>query len=380
MKKNVVLIRNAQRYDFGGGERFPVFLAKVLQEQGYHPVVVSRSEAVRKFSVENQIEALKGWWWSHQNWSGARVLLTAIYVVWQAVLVLYYLAVFMKLQPLVVHIQSKDDFISGTIAAKIIGARVIWTDHADLKHVWQNVRIWYKNPTGKLVYFAALLADSITLVSKSEERLICQNISQKSRLLPKMRVIYNGAFDAKTGLVRGQKVIYASASRLVSDKGIRELIEAFLVVSGAHENCELWLIGDGRERETFVASARNHPAIKFLGQQADPLEYLRQSTVFVHPTYHEGFSMALVEASMLGLPIIATNVGGNPEIIVDHETGLLVTPKDTTSLQAAMELLYEDASLRQKLGQNARAEYEKRFNFRSIAVNEFIPLYEGVSL
>ena len=73
------------------------------------------------------------------------------YILWQLLLTIYYAIQFSRFKADVVHLQSKDDFIAGSIAGKLVGAKVIWTDHADLKHVWKNLCVKYKNPTGKLL-------------------------------------------------------------------------------------------------------------------------------------------------------------------------------------------------------------------------------------
>ena len=137
------------------------------------------------------------------------------------------------------------------------------------------------------------------------------------------------------------------------------------------------LLGDGPEAEKFKTYAKDNQKITFLGHQNNPFTYISNADVFVHPTYHEGFSVALVEASMLSRPIIATSVGGNVEIIHDHKTGLLIPPKDVPALYAAMKLLYEDKELRQSIAKNARIQYEKRFQFDQTVKEGFIPLYEG---
>lgn len=377
MKKNIVLIRNAQPYDFGGGERFPVFVSQVLKKQGYNPTIVSRSDSLRKFAGQQGAQTVKGWWWRHQNWSGVWALLFPIYFVWQIVLSFYYVFLFIRLRPRVIHIQSKDDFIAATIAGKLLARRVIWTDHADLKHIWRNVRVWYKNPVGKLVYVCAQLADSITVVSKSERSLVLKNVGSQTRIAKKLRVIYNGAFDHYTSKDASDRFVYICTSRLVTDKGIGELIEAFLAISPKQKDAELWIVGEGRERTKFEELAGNNKRVRFLGQQSDPLSLLRKASVFVHPTHHEGFSLAVVEASMMGLPIIATRVGGNPEIIFDQKTGLLVEPRDTASLATAMTKLYKSQGLRNKLGAAARKQYVAKFNFEDIVIKKFIPLYEG---
>jgi len=381
MNKNIVLIRNAQPYDFGGGERFPVFVAKALKSEGFTPTVISRSDSLLRFADENSVATIKGWWWAHQQWSGRWVLLFPVYFLWQVILFFYYLALFIRLNPSVVHIQSKDDFIAGTFAAKLLSRRVIWTDHADLKHVWLNVARWFRNPVGKLVYSMALHTDTISVVSESEKRAVLSNLNPSSKVAQKLKVVYNGAFDQYVSrpIQQQQSFVYTCVSRLVTDKGIGELIQAFLKVQEKHSDTVLWLIGDGRERKKFENAANNNDSIIFHGQQADPVQFLAQSNVFVHPTYHEGFSLALVEASMMKLPIIATNVGGNPEIIIDNETGLLVPEKDVTALTEAMIKLREDAELRTKLSEHARTQYIALFKFEDIVKNVFIPLYKGTT-
>ncbi|HEX6416338.1 MAG TPA: glycosyltransferase family 4 protein [Candidatus Saccharimonadales bacterium] len=378
-KKPVIIIRNAKSYDFGGGERFPVFLAETLAKNEMTPIVVSRSKKLLDFANDRSVPSVRGWWWSNQNWSGARVLLFPIYLLWQVVLFFWYLQLFIRKKPMAVHIQSKDDFIAATFAGKLAGARVIWTDHADLKHIWLNVRTWYKNPVGKLVHFAARFADAITMVSQSEKTLVTGHI-KNTGVLNKIRVVYNGVEDESALYADQNKepdFTFCVASRLVTDKGINEVIEAFTMLQKNTPNVKLWLMGDGPEADTFKDKTAGNEQIIFLGHQKRPLEYMARAHVFVHPTYHEGFSVALVEASMLGLPIIATSVGGNTEIIINETTGLLVPAKDSQALRRVMARLYEDAKLRSKLGSSAREQYLGQFVFSNIVSSEFIPLYKG---
>lgn len=375
-KRIAIIIRNAYQHDFGGGERFPVFLAEEVAKHGFHSVVVSRSKKLVKFAESKRLTTVKGWWWSRQNWSGKRALLSPIYFLWQIVLFFYYVQLFVRLRPAVVHAQSKDDFIAATFAGRLAGARVIWTDHADLKHVWQNIGVWYKNPIGKLVHFAARFAHAITLVSKSEQSFVAAHLKNDDPVAKKLTVVYNGAFDVLANYTapKRKKFTFVAASRLVTDKGIGELITAF---SGIKSPAQLLLLGDGPEAEKFKQQAGDNKDIIFAGHQNDPFSAIATSHVFVHPTYHEGFSVALVEATMLSMPIIATSVGGNVEIIKDGETGLLVPAKDSSALQEAMERLAKDATLRDTLGQNARKQFVSKFDFTHIVAHDFIPLYKG---
>ena len=108
----------------------------------------------------------------------------------------------------------------------------------------------------------------------------------------------------------------------------------------------------------------------------DVAEKLSEADIFVHPSYLEGFSISLLEAAMLGKPIIACNVGGNPELIGDGQNGVLIPPRDMVSLTSAMHKLAGDKALREKLGQQARKTYEKRFALEKIVKQQYIPLYE----
>ncbi len=376
----ILIIRNASVHDFGGGERFPVDLAVELRSNGHLPIVVSRSPMLLNYARGHNLPTVRGWWWQRQNWSGIRIALTPIYFLWQCVLSLWYLWLISKLQPDVIHAQSKDDFIAATIAGKLRNRRIIWTDHADLKYIYANHGIWYKNPVGKVVAWVSHFADTITLVSHSEERLVAAALGI-DQLPAHYRVIHNGITDQTVELAVRADIdksgfVYCATSRLVGAKGIRELIEAFNQLRSDHADVSLWLAGDGPEAEKFKANAQNKPGVTFLGHVDQPLPLVAAADVFVHPSYHEGFSLSLVEAAMLSKPIIACNVGGNPEIISDMSTGLLIPPQDSGALYEAMLKLYNDRKLASKLGSNARATYEKSFRFNSIVAEEFIPLYK----
>lgn len=377
-RKTVVLIRNAQPYDFGGGERFPVFVAKVLKHNYGTPLIISSSPSLLKYAEDNDIGAVRGLWWRNQKWSGARVLLFPLYILWQIFLFCWYLVTFIRLRPRVVHIQSKDDFIAATFAGRLVGATIIWTDHADLKHIWLNLRVWYKNPIGKFVYIASYLADKITVISKSEYREINRHLPAKSHVREQLLIIHNGSPDVKTAypITTSDQFTFCSTNRLVSDKGIHEMIVAFKRFHKSYPNSRLVLVGNGPEEDHFKELASDEPAIVFAGFQSDPLSFVASSDVLLQPTYHEGFSISILEGFMLQKPIIATAVGGNVEMITDNKNGLLVPVKDVDSLYAAMVSLYKDPALRKKLAKEGRTIYLRQFVFDNIVKKEFIPLYD----
>lgn len=375
--KTILLIRNAFSYDFGGGEKFPIILGTELKKLGYNPVIISSSDKLLRLASRNELKTYRGIWWKRQNWSGYRLLFIPIYIIWLVFLTIWYVTVISKFHAHVVHLQSKDDFIAGTLASKILRRKVIWTDHADLKDIWRNVGIWYKNPVGKIVYICSKMANTITVVSKNEKKLIEESIGKK--LSRNFTVIYNGAIDTHKlydNKRQNEDLKYIMTSRLVMDKGIGEAIEAFKLILVEYPNSSLHIYGDGPDLEIFKQMAKNIPQISFEGQIDSVYKALSESDIYIHPSYREGFSLSIVEAAMIGLPIIATRIGGNPEIVFDGVNGLLVLPKNTHELYMAMLELTRNSNLRNRMGKQSRAIYLNNFQFDKIVSEKFIPLYE----
>jgi glycosyltransferase involved in cell wall biosynthesis len=374
----VVIVRNAFVYDFGGAERLAVHIAEEIKQHGVDAMVLSRQPRLLAYATTHGVPCHKAVWWNRQNWSGRRALLFPTYLLWQLVLYVWYLCVLLRFRPDVLHLMSKDDFIAGTWAAKTFHRGVVWTDPADLKHVFSNNTIWYRNPVGKLVYAASKQADTITLVSESERRLVAEAVGT---LLPERFVVMHTAGkdesvkpEARSSRDKGA-VIFCSTSRLVKAKGISELVQAFNELSQGSDKYRLWLVGNGPDEERFRKEAGDNPYITFVGHSDHPLSYVAASDVFVHPTYHEGFSLSLAEAAMLGKPLIATNVGGNPEL-VHNGNGTLVPAKNPRALCDAMARLGSNSALRANMGRVARKDYINKFDFATIVKTKLIPVYE----
>lgn len=379
MHKTVLLIRNANSYDFGGGERVPVVIGVELEKNGYRPIIVSRSKKLLAYANESGLKTVRGWWWAKQDWSGKRILLTPAYMLWQLILTAWYLSLITRTRASIVHPQSKDDFIAATIAAKILRRKVIWSDYADLKYIYQNNKVWYKNPIGKLVKFLDRFASSVILTSLNDKRLIEESLGKP--LPSRYKIVHYGVLSGDISAVPRptedkDSVIFVATSRLVTAKGIGELIAAFNEISASRPKVRLWLFGEGPEEDQFKQQAASNKHIVFWGYPDDSLARAASCDVFVHPSYLEGFSISLVEAAKLGLPIIACNVGGNPELVVDGVNGLLVKDKDATALAAAMTRLADDENLRKKYGAAARKEYEDRLVFEDIVKNQIVGIYE----
>ena len=131
----------------------------------------------------------------------------------------------------------------------------------------------------------------------------------------------------------------------------------------------------GEDLNKFKKLAENNTCITFHGHQDDAIEKIYQSGAFILPSYQEGFSIALLEATMLGKAIIASNIDSNPEIIHHKKTGLLIETKSEHSLEEAMYALLNDSDLRLHLEKNARQNFIDNYDLRKIVKEKIIPLY-----
>lgn len=374
MNPKILLIRNSYSFDFGGAEIFPVNVAKLLNQDGYKTLLLSSNKKTLALAKKSGVNAQHSPWWSLQDQSGYKILLFPIYLLWSVFLIAWYSVFILRNNIDVVYPQGRDDFVSATIAGKILRKRVVWSDHADLKHIYKNHAVWYKNPIGKLVYLTSLLANHVTLESNSEKKLTEQSLGKK---LPEhYSVIHIGVVDsyAPAKTKSSTHLTLVATSRMVSDKGIGELIEAVLLLDDP--KVILKLCGTGPEINHFKAQAKNAHNIEFLGHIDDVSTVLQQADIFIHPTYHEGFGLSLVEAEMFNLPIIASNVGSIPEIVSDGVSGLLIPPKNPQALARAIKTLVDDPQLRKSMGKAGRDIYLKNFQFDKIVREKFLPLYE----
>lgn len=155
---------------------------------------------------------------------------------------------------------------------------------------------------------------------------------------------------------------------LRSWKGHRFLFEAIAKLPA--NRVSLVVVGDGPQREALesLADSLGIKARVFMpGNQADVLPWLQALDVFALPSYaNEGVPQALVQAMLCGLPCVTTSVGAIPEAAVDGETAIVVKPQDADDLARGINLLLDDAALRERLGAAARRRCEERFGYEAM--------------
>lgn len=148
-------------------------------------------------------------------------------------------------------------------------------------------------------------------------------------------------------------------------KGYRYLIDAFAQLAPAHPALTLLLVGNGPERAALTEQARQKGLVDrafFLDDQTDIPALLPALDLLVAPSLWEGMPMVVLEAMAARLPVVATRVGGTPDVVADGETGLLVAPSDAMQLAQSIERLLVDPGLRQQMGRAGRARAEQNFS------------------
>jgi len=155
--------------------------------------------------------------------------------------------------------------------------------------------------------------------------------------------------------------------RLVKDKGINELVESFIILLKKYPNLKLLLVGDYEDnlykidKETKQLINESN-AIITAGFQKDTRKFLSITDLFTLPSYREGLSNALIEAGSFGVPLLATDIIGNNEVIENNVSGLLVKMKDVSSLKNGIEKFITDKKFYSYIKNNVRGEIIKKYN------------------
>jgi glycosyltransferase involved in cell wall biosynthesis len=199
----------------------------------------------------------------------------------------------------------------------------------------------------------------------------------------RVRVIYNGvelerfrSARARRQTVRAEwgaapgDVVFVFAARLVEQKRCRDFLDAFrqLQIRPNGKRLRAWILGDGPLRGELQRQAATLPspeAVRLIGQRDDVEDFFAAADLFVLPSTKEGFSNALIEAMASGLPVIASDVGGNAEAVRNGTEGLIVPPLAVPQLTEAMGLLAGNADERRMMG-DAAAQRAEAFGIDSM--------------
>jgi glycosyltransferase involved in cell wall biosynthesis len=238
-----------------------------------------------------------------------------------------------------------------------------------------------RNAVEKMICRAS---SNICAVSENVRRHIVQDVGLSDG---NISVIYNGISaggidngrEEPIAERRSPEFVVCWAGRLATVKSLPNLLQAVAILKSRNVNISVNLVGDGPERESLVKEMNSlgiEDRIRFIGYTPDVRPYLSAADVFVLPSQYEGFSMALLEAMSAGLPVVASNVGGNPEIVVDGATGLLVKSGDSLGLAESLLTLYRDHDLKTRMGQEGKRRVMQEFSTARM-ISEYVRVYQA---
>lgn len=224
-----------------------------------------------------------------------------------------------------------------------------------------------------LTYF---LIDSVVIVNKG----MLNHPKIKKNKMIKFHIICNGISLEKINrknFIKTKEFMIGSIGRLSSEKGFIWLIKAFEIFLNKGVDAKLVLIGDGYERknlEQYILQNKLKDHVEFTGYMYNAKEYLNFFDVYAISSLTEGLPITLLEAMQFRVPVVATAVGGIPNVIDDKIDGLLVEPCDPNSMADSFYTLYKDPFLSKKLANNAYDKLSKFYSSRKMA-KKYLDLY-----
>jgi len=242
---------------------------------------------------------------------------------------------------------SLTDKLLATVPARLLGMRVVWMEHLVAG------RSLTQNPFRRLYAALSRMATVVTVSEAAAGSLVAVGIPRE-----RIRIIPPGVpARAETARPTGAPLIGA-ISRLSREKNVALLLRAFAHVAKEVPEAKLGVYGDGPEREELAALAETlgiGAKTTFFGHVPEAGSRCGEFDVLAVPSSRESFGLAALEAMACGTPIVATKVGGLPELILDGETGMLVPPEDERAMADALLKILRDRDLAARLGGAGRS-------------------------
>lgn len=286
-------------------------------------------------------------------------------------------------RPDVLHAYLPLTNLMGALAGRLAGVPLVVTSRRALGTHQDRHAFW--KPFDRL---ANALSHRVTANSQA---VVEDTVARDGVERTKLRLIYNGIdhmrFASVTGArdvmrqtlgLRADDVGMVVVGNLIPYKGHADLIRALPQVVSRFPTLRCFFVGEDRG----IGSSLTHlgkelsviDAVVFLGRRDDVVEVMAGMDIFVMPSHEEGFSNALLEAMLSGLPVVATDVGGNREALENGQLGYLVPPKDTEALFGAISGYLADRSTAAQVGARARTTAMGKYSVGAM-VDAHVRLY-----
>ncbi len=334
----------------GGISTYTLTLAEGLKTRGHNVKVVSGGGVLTNRLIRAGIEHI------YLDLSTKSELSPKIFVAKRR-----FLDILSKFSSDILHPQTRLTRVCAQFARNKTGVPFVSTAHG-----------FYKDRLGNRIF--PFWGDGIIAVSEAVKRDLISKLKVPAN---NIRVIHNGIetsgkniFDGgKTGIKEKLNLnfdkLIVSISRLSFIKGHIYLIRAMEKVSMAYPGAGCLIVGDGEAKallEKETSRLKLTDKIKFLSSVEDTGEIFSAADIFVLPTLQEGLGLSILEAMARGVPVVATDVGGIPEIIESGKNGILFPPKDMNTLAEAICQVLGDGVLRNNLVGNAKKMVGEKFS------------------
>lgn len=260
----------------------------------------------------------------------------------------------------VVHTHNAHPHFWGTWAAR-------WTSVPVVVNTRHGQRFGQSLVGRTKFWLAGQFVNRVVTVSE-DAALLC--LAEDFLGRSKVKRIWNG-IDATKFAYHGPKQTPTAicVARLSPEKDFPTLFRAVALAAEQIHDLELLVVGNGPEKEklqNLVTELGIESRIKLLGEQSQVAEWLAQSGFFVSSSLTEGISLTLLEAMAVGLPVLATSVGGNPEIVEHGKTGYLVPSRNVEALADGIVRMWQERGRWQEMGQAGRQRVQEHFEVRQM--------------
>jgi len=282
----------------------------------------------------------------------------------------------------IIHTHAYSAGTIGRMSAFLAGVPVIISHN-------HSVYDYYNRRYHFVEWFLSLITDRVVCVSDIVNRFANETQRINAR---KLITIHNGidseytVLEKRTSVLRKElgipvdHSVICTIAHMEEHKGIKYLLESASLLLQSRNDVSFLVVGEGRLKEKLkilCADLKIEENVVFAGERGDIPEILSLTDIFVLPSLREGLPLTILEAMACGKPVIATNVGGIPEVVKDGVSGILISPKDPESLHSAMNELLGDREKMKKMGHNGKRVCSESFDSKTM-IRKIEDLYDSL--
>ena len=254
--------------------------------------------------------------------------------------------------------------VAGFLAGKINRIPIIHNEHSSAH---------YRRGLGRLLARVLLPWVDLIVCNSHHTRLSIQECypGTADKLITihnpvEERIIHRSRQDVRAALkVTDNEVLIAHIGRMIPERDQITLLQAVFELRKSFPAIRLLMIGDGPGRADLELNAKKlglEGSVNFIGNSAEIGDHLQAADIYVNPTLDEGFGIAVVEAMLSGIPVVLSDRGAHPELIIPDHTGFLYPGGDSDALASRLRLLIEDPALIRRVGDAGRRHAQHHFS------------------